>query len=238
MSLFKHYRILVVSVMLTLPLQWGACASTQNTLSERPLTEFVAVIKSHPDQIWSKTISLKTRDTIKDYKRETKLKTGEIYGYSVRTYDLRGKCAKEIDMDMQKLKCLRKDDVLKNPDTKQPLLTTKKEHSVPGAVPMTIPMISYLCLDGGVVRLKPEGDPTSKFKPQPLASKALRYPFDSKFENFDDEIVKVDNDGNVIPKWIKDLNVAEIPREDQSDFIKGWADDAHTDLKMDCKNSK
>ena len=202
-----------------------ACVSVPRVDREIMMEKFVAIAEAQPDHIWSAHVSEKVSKAIADFYGRKKLNSGKIYGESVRLYDLRNKCAWNIDNDLQKMGCTRTIDVLKNPDTKKPLLTSQGN---------TIPMTVFLCPDGGVVRVKPEGDTISKFKSQPLASKALRYPFDSKFENFDDEIVKVDNFGNAIPKWTKDLNPKLTVPAEQPNWIEGWADDAHTDLKSDC----
>ncbi len=184
---------------------------------------FLEVLSAHPEQVWSPSLSLEAKQAIADYRLKKKLPNGEIYGASVRAYDLRDKCFSEIDQEMKKLECKRKEDVLKDPKTKNPLKTGSGK---------TIPLIVYLCSDGGVVRVKPAGDPTSKLRSQPLTSKALRYPYNSKFDNFDDERVKVDNFGNAIPKWTKDMNPSLVHSKESGDIIEAWADDAHTDLKI------
>lgn len=196
-----------------------ACATTP------PMQKFVSFAETYPDRIWTKEPNAKLKHAIQDYREKKVLASGQIYGAVARNYSLLNKCAEEVQKEMIQQNCKEKTDVLKAPKTNQPLLNQKGQ---------TIPLLVYLCEDGSVVRLKPEGDPTSKFKPQPLASKALRYPFDSKFENFDDEVVKVDNFGNAIPKWTKDMNPELTKPGEQADFIQGWADDAHTDLKLNC----
>ncbi len=216
-----HYLFLLLPLVVNL----GACVSSSHSGRESPIQKFVAIVDSQSDSIWSPTISEKLKKSIADYRTHAKLDSGEVYGNSVRSFDLRNRCPSDIDSEMQNRKCARNQDVLKNPYTKIPLLD--KQGSA-------IPMIVYLCPDGGVVRVKPEGDPTSKFKPQPLVSKALRYPNTSKFETFDDEMAKVDNFGYVIPKWVKDLNLEVASGPDQQELIQGWADDAHTDLRLNC----
>ena len=218
-------RATKILISLLLALNLICCVSAPPLDREGRVKKFVSIAETSPDRLWSPNLSETTHKAISDYQVGKKLSSGKIYGESVRAYDLRNKCASDIDRELKQLGCGKKTDVLKNPHTKSPLLTSSGQ---------TIPMVVFLCPDGGVVRLKPQGDPTSKFKPQPLASKALRYPFDSKFENFDDERVKIDNFGNAIPKWPKDLNPELASSKDQPQIIEGWADDAHTDLKLDC----
>jgi hypothetical protein len=130
-----------------------------------------------------------------------------------------------MESALSKMKCQKKEDVLKNPQTHDPLRDSDGH---------TIPMIVYLCDDGGVFRFKPKGDPTNRFRKDPDASKSLRYPSDSLFENFDDEVIKVDNSGHAVPKWPKDLNLADIDEKNRAAVIQDWANDAHTFIKLDC----
>lgn len=197
------------------------CASSPPSRKEHLMEEFLEAIHEHPEQVWSERLNPKAKIAIRDYDGHLKLKNGMYYGESVRHFDLRKRNAREIDDQMRKTHCERKSDVLKNPNTGKAL------QDFAGNV---IPLIIYLCPDGGVVRIKPNGDPTSKFRPQPHGSKALRFPFDSKFESFDDEVVKVDNFGNAIPKWTQDMNPAFQVKDSHRNLIEGWAEDAHTDL--------
>ena len=131
---------------------------------------------------------------------------------TARNYSLAGKSAGGIRADMERRGCPLKADVLREPKRNQPVLYQGR----------TVPMWAFLCPDGGVVRVKPVGDPASGYRPQPHASKGLRYPYDSKFEGFADEIVKIDDRGAAIPKSRADLG-PKAP-------LDGWADDGHTDV--------
>ncbi len=175
--------------------------------------------------LWSSEISEKVKLTIQDYQTQKKISQDHYYGNSMRNLDLRNLCPQDIDAKMKALSCPRTEDVLKEPKHHTPLKTKDGK---------TILMIVYTCPDGGNVRVKPNGDPTSRFRPQPQVSKSLRYPYDSKFENFDDEVVKVDNEGQLLPKGIQDLNLKNVNEEDKETYIKKWADRAHTDLRSDC----
>lgn len=82
-----------------------------------------------------------------------------------------------------------------------------------------------------MVRVKPDGDPTSKFRPQPHASKSVRSPPDGDYRNFEDEGFKVDNDENPMPKWAKDAkNPHPAGSKEALDFMDGMADNSHTNL--------
>lgn len=216
------------TILLFILVYFIACTHVPHSTRKSNIEKFVMIAQSKNERIWSPHLSSKTIQAISDYNQKKELNSGKIYGDSVRNYDLKNKCPEDIDKDMLQMKCQRKDDVLKNPKTNQPLIAPNQN---------TIPMISYLCPDGGIIRLKPQGDPTSQYKPQPLVSKGLRYPFNSKFENFDDEIIKIDNFGNAIPKWTKDLNPKLGEPTEQTQFSQGWADDAHTDLKLNCDST-
>jgi hypothetical protein len=198
----------------------------QHNPSSPNYTEKFALLASlQSERIWSPHLSPVARRATRDYTRRKKIGASLIYGDSVRKYDLRNKCAATIEADLTQLGCKKQMSVLKNVyKNNEPVRLTNGK---------TVPLVAYLCPDGGAVRLKPEGDPTSKFMTQPIVSKALRYPYDSKFDNFDDEVLKVDNLGNAIPKWQKDLNPEISHPSEQKDWIKGWALGAHTDLKLD-----
>lgn len=184
--------------------------------------QFEKFAAENPDGIWSEQASKDYHQLLDDYRSKKKLPSGLTYGESVRFFSLKNKCASEIDKQLSQKGCLKEIDVIKAPDTQKPILTSDSK---------TIPLVIYICPDGGIVRLKPQGDVTSKLRPQPNSTKALRFPYNSKFDSFDDEKVKIDNAGNPIPKWKKDMNPAltQSPK-----WLQSWADDAHTDLSPVC----
>ena len=207
-----------VVIFLIIGVLDGGCASSSLHIKE---DRFLSVLNSQPELVWSPQVGERVRKAIADFKAHKVVKDRMEYGASVRTFSLEKKSASEIDHHFKSIQCFKKKDVLKNPKTQDPLIDKKGEK---------IPMIIYLCPDGGVVRIKPQGDSTSRFRPQPHGSKSLRFPYNGKFESFDDEVVKVDNAGNPIPKWTRDLNPLYGDSETQREFVEGWAQDAHTDL--------
>jgi len=189
------------------------------------VNKFHVLLTQQPSIIWSPNINDKVKQTLVEYENHTLLPNGLHYGDSVRQFSLFEKTSTQISVAMKELHCSKKNDFLQDPKTHLPI-----ENSQGQKVPMTL----FLCPDGGVIRVKPEGDPTSRFRPQPHASKSLRYPFDAKFESFDDEIVKVNNRGKAVPKWAQDLNPSLIVDPIiKKEIIEEWANDAHTDLKTD-----
>lgn len=151
------------------------------------------------------------------YEHHAKLPNGLFYGDSVRNLNLRGETASSLSAVMKKMGCPLTEDVIREPSKNEPV-KDKEGH--------TSPIWIWTCADGGVVRAKPEGDPTNKFRPQPHASKALRYPVNgTKVASFNEETAKIDNEGHILPKWPKDLNTTN------SDSINDWANATHTDLK-------
>ncbi len=208
----------------------GGCVVTSirapTASSHASMEEFLALASSSPARLWAGSVSEKVTQAVADFRNRKLLSSGKIYGESLRNFDFRNRCPSEIEAEMGKRGCLRSNDVLKNPLSHAPLLTKDGQ---------TVPMTVFLCQDGGAVRLKPSGDPTSRFRLQPTVSQSLRYPFDSRFDSFDDEVVKVDTFGNAIPKWTKDLNPEITEAAEQSAWVQIWADDAHTDLRSDCR---
>lgn len=175
--------------------------------------QFLAFRAAHPESVFAPSVSKKVRACLRDYESGALLPNGLVYGGSVRRYALDGKSARQVRADMKALRCPLREDVLREPRENRPILYRGR----------TIPMWAFLCPDGGVVRVKPDGDPSSSYRPEPHAIKSLRYPFDSSFTSFADEIVKVDEQGNAIPKSRADL--------DAPGLVDGWADDGHTDLR-------
>ena len=187
---------------------------------------FLFFMEEKSGKIWSDQVGPKLKQALADYSTNKKLPNGRAYGHSIRNLNLERMCPDEIDARLKAEQCKIQEDVLKDPKTRKPL------HLPDG---QTIPMRVYLCPDGGVVRLKISGDPLSRFRPQPHASKSLRHPYNSLFNSFDDEVVKVDNQGHLIPKWVKDLKLEGLSEEKRSEIIRSWAEDAHTDLPQNCQ---
>ncbi len=219
MNFFPNLRSRIGWSVLTLLILSFCVSAPQQRVVQR--SKFIEFQKQFPDKIWSPTLNEKSRQAVAAFKAHLRLNNGLEYGASVRNFHLTGKTAQQIDEELNSLKCSRKEDYLKDPKNQEPLLDQKGKR---------IPMDTYLCPDGGVVRVKAQGDSTSRFRPQPHASKSLRYPFDAPFLTFDDERVKVDDQGDPIPKWTKDLNQVYADSAQQKEFIEGWAEDAHVDL--------
>lgn len=117
----------------------------------------------------------------------------------------------EVEEAMKNYECRKQVDVLKGLDGIA--YKTSKGN--------TIPLWVWMCGDGTVVRIKPFGDPTSKFNRKPHGSVALRYPCDAPYNSFEDEMMKVDNNGNPIPKWARELDSKD------PEMVESWAHAAH-----------
>lgn len=172
--------------------------------------------------IWSDDLSPITQAALAEYQSRKNLDNGLVYGDSVRNLDLSQNNLTDIDRALLGLRCTQKKDWIREPKRNTPIRDSKGRK---------LPMIIYLCPDGGVVRVKPAYDSSNKFIPQPHAVKSLRYPADSAFESFNDEALKIDNEGNPIPKWPKDMTRFFADDAKQKELMDGWAEDAHTDLK-------
>jgi hypothetical protein len=202
--------------LLVLCIFWVSCSHVEiRNEKELARNKFLNFISAQPGEVFSENINEHVRSSLNDYNNHERIDSDKpmVYGDSVRKYSLEGKTAEQIHLDLSALDCEMKENVIREPINNKPILYNNH----------TIPLVVYLCADGGVVRLKPLGDPTNKLRPEPHASKALRYPYNSKYENYSDETVKVDNFGNAIPKSRADLK--------SKDFIEGWFEDGHTGLK-------
>lgn len=168
-----------------------------------------------------KTPSPKVASTLTAYQDHTLLPNGLRYGTIAQTYHLKHKTVTAIDTEMTSLHCQKKIDLIKNPKTNEPIVYQDK----------TLPLWSYLCPEGSVIRIKPLGDPTSKFRPQPHGNKALRFPYHAPFESFNDEVAKVSEKGEALPKSPSDMVIPALPSSTETtNFLNKWADEAHSDL--------
>lgn len=102
--------------------------------------------------------------------------------------------------------------------------------------PNVIPHDIYTHPDGGMVRVKPEGDPGDKFRPEPHASKSVVLDT-SKGSAFDNEGFKVTNEGDAVPKNTSaDNGMKKAPSSGKTnaDINRGFQDatmsKAHTSL--------
>jgi hypothetical protein len=176
-----------------------------------------------PDAVWSDTLDPEVRQSVQEYKSGKTLATGQVYGASVKALDLRGKTAAEIDEILLNRGFKRFADVIRDPKTHQPLLDASGRQT---------PMIVYVHADGGMVRVKPQGDPTSKFRPQPDLSKSVRHPYDADYRDYSREAFKVDSLGRPLPKSPADLKNPYEGTPLKDTFADGWADTVHIDVKV------
>lgn len=185
---------------------------------------FSSVLERQPEKVWSPKLDSKTRVSLNAYQQHLKLPNGLIYGEQIRSLQLRNLCQSEIMAWAKKNSCQLKTDFVKHPQSNEPKTDRKGN---------TIPLLSWICQDGGVIRMKPLGDPTSQYSSRPEAVKAMRQFGSDQYANFSDEAFKVDDAGLAIPKWPKDLNL-ELPglrKEDRQAYLDEWASDAHSPLK-------
>jgi hypothetical protein len=157
----------------------------------------VMVLWASPEpQSWfAHPLSSRTRECLEAYESQAPLPNGRIYGQSVRQYRLEGKTPAQVEHDMKRLGCVPQQDWVRDPLQHKPKIYQGQK----------LPLIAYLCDDGGVVRIKPLGDPTQKHRPGPHGSKGLRFPYNAAFRNFADEVVKVDHEGRAVPKSVLEL---------------------------------
>jgi len=161
--------------------------------------------KSHtdPSGIWDqKTLAdpknKGLKDSLDSYAAGSK-------GKSVKDLDLSKKTGEQIHDDLidkgfkHKREPLsvdvdgKREFVLSKPDANGKMTTADPKH--PDIVPQDI----YTHPDGGMVRVKPEGDPSSPFRPQAHASKSVLHD-PKKGTGFDNEAFKVTNGGDPVPK--------------------------------------
>ncbi|MGZ3694284.1 MAG: hypothetical protein ACXWQO_08875 [Bdellovibrionota bacterium] len=196
----------ILWVLLFSTFSWALSADEQ-------LKAFDKLMAKHPEQIWVKDLDPKLSSAIQDFNKHKKVGKKLVYGDSIRNYPLNFKCAADIEKDMKMVGCTKQIDVIRDPQKNEPILTDGKPS----------PIWQFVCPDGGVVKVKPEGDPSSKFTPFPHASRVLRYPAESEYRDYRDEVAKLSRDGHIIPKGPGDL----APK----DLVDGWSKEAHIPLR-------
>lgn len=186
--------------------------------------QFTAWLRSHPDEIWSEKITPNVKSALNDFSSSKKIEQGLIYGNSVKTLRIDGLNAKQLDRELVRRGFTKHRSVVHDPVTKKPVLDFQGREII---------MDAYTHPDGGMVRVKPNGDVTSKYRPQPHASKSVRYPADASYENFEFEAFKVDDLGMPLPKWSKDIrNPYGNNTPKGAPFLDNWADDTHINLQL------
>lgn len=180
-----------------------------------PTPGFNQILAKNPQAVWSKELSPFTKAALMAYQQ------GRV-GNSVRGLDLRGLSAGAIRAQLLRRGFKMERTNLRDFKTGQPLVDPETGEP--------IPMEVWCHPDGGMVRLKPQGDPTNKHRPQPHVSVSVKYPPDASGHDFNHEAFKLDYAGNPLPKWAKDANnpYGDTPAGKQ--FLDDLADRTHTNL--------
>jgi hypothetical protein len=185
---------------------------------------FSAWINEHPDDLWAADAPAAAKQAVADYNAKKALGEKLVYGASLRGLKLAGLTAKSIDEQLKKRGFQRHDDFIRDPKSKEPLLGKDKK-----PVAMTV----YTHADGAMIRVKPDGDPFSKFRPQPQAVKAVRGPPDADYRDFAAEAFKVEAGGDrAIPKSPREVKNPYKDTELSNTFLDGWGDAAHSDVAV------
>lgn len=160
-------------------------------------------------------------EAMRTYKAKRVLPNGYVYGNSVRRLVLDGLPLQHIDALLTSSGFTREVTVLRHPESDNPIRVHGK----------TIPIHIYVHPDGGTVRIKPRGVPTSALMPQPHLVKSLRWPYDAPGDGFANEALKVDRDGTALPRIRAELRIRPgVPRKT---FVTQWAHRAHVDLVVE-----
>lgn len=178
---------------------------------------FQELLAKNPSLIWNTQLTPRTEQAISAFKRG-------LLGKSVRDLDLRDLGADEVRGELKKRGFQREMGVIKDVRTGQPVINPRTGRPVP--------MEIWTHADGGMVRLKPEGDPTSRFRPQAHLSISVLYPPGASGHDFNNEAFKVDYTGNPLPKWATDArNPFAVASPAGKKFLDDLASRTHVNLK-------
>lgn len=201
-----------ISLTFVLLIILSSCATNNYDLKKRKSlkAQFDEIQKTR--NIWSDNIDKNTRNALKKFNNKTKLKNGLVYGQFAKSVSLENISKKDLVKKANDNKCEVINDYIRDWKTKK-IVEYQNEK---------LPMLFIVCPDASIIRLKPKGNPLNKFRPWPHASKSVRFSNKSSYKDFSQEAFKVDNEGNAIPKWPKDLR--------ENITVDGWAQDAHIDI--------
>jgi hypothetical protein len=203
------YKLIPLFCLLIL----SACATQPKISDPRAVKRdlFLAALTGGKE-IWSTSTPAEIRRAVEDFHARKHLPNGKIYGASVRNLDLGAHSLAKTANLMASRACRKSEDVLHDPKSGAPALCNG----------LKVKQIIFDCPDGGMVRLKPAGDPCSRQRTQPHGVKSVRLPFDADPRDFSHEAFKVDSTDHPLPK-----SPAELAPGIDAD---GWAEDAHADL--------
>lgn len=191
---------------------WASCSSTSDQkLAKSPTGATLRPEAKLIQPFAFKGLKNDQQMALQAYLKGESCPNQKIFGTVAKSLHFTVPTIDEIEEIMKANDCRKKVDVLKGLDQK-PTLTRRGN---------TIPLWIWLCEEGTVVRVKPKGDPTSKYNRNAHGSVSLRYPCDAPYNSFDDEMLKVDNNGNPIPKWSRELDSKD------PEVIESWAHSAH-----------
>lgn len=162
--------------------------------------------KAHSQKAWS------------SYRHRMRLPNGLRYGDSVRNLDLSNLSQQQI-WELLMSKGFKFVVTVLRDKAGDPIVVNGK----------TIPLHLFTHADGGTVRVKPDGDPTSRFMPQPHLVKSVRWPYDAPGDGFQHEGIKVSNAGAPLPRTVIEMSRRKRHISAKS-FADRWASQAHTDV--------
>lgn len=203
--------------MLTRPAGPAATGSPSSRVAAEQNMGFQEILAKNPAMIWSTALTPRTEQALKAYARG-------ILGKSVQQMDLRDKTSQEVRQELTKRGFQREMGVIKDVRTGQPVINPKTGK----AVPMEI----WTHADGGMVRLKPDGDPTSRFRPQAHLSISVLYPPGASGHDFNNEAFKIDHNGRPLPKFAEHArNPYAAASPAGKKFFDDLASQTHVNLK-------
>lgn len=178
---------------------------------------FQEILAKNPAMIWNTQLTPRTEQAITAYKRG-------LLGKSVQQMDLRNLTAREVGAELTKRGFQKEMGTIKDVRTGKPVINP--------ATGKPVPMEIWTHADGGMVRIKPEGDPTNRFRPQAHLSISVLYPPGSSGHDFNNEAFKVDHHGRPLPKFAEHArNPFAAASPAGKKFFDDLASQTHVNLK-------
>lgn len=157
-------------------------------------------------------------------------------GASVRDIDIVNKSADQIDTEAIANGFTKKTEPMRVNGTQGAYYTKDRKITADPSDPEVARQVFYEHADGGMIRVKPDGDPGNKARPEPQVSKSVRFtPSGTEWQN---EAFKVSAEGIALPKS-PNVDAIEIsPRlknnfstEEKKDIADVIGKETHENLK-------
>lgn len=194
-------------------------------VQDRP-QDFTAQLVETWIALWKYPVAPKIKNALSDYFDGREVSPGVKLGEKVRVLDIRNQTIDSVRKLALKngfrfVECPFW-DFSKTPNERLPERLPERLKDERGEF---VPLWVFIHTDGSKIRVKPKGDPKSKYRPFPDATKSLVFPPGSDPCDYSNEVFLIDHQGLPLPKQPGALSSVE-----NSSLYNEWAERTHSRL--------